>query len=104
MNGYETGEAEVEIELSAGGQVGFRPGEGLEIGGSYAGFFDAENALDMSLMGADVQLSYRNFSAKGEYMVHPQRDIYPRIPAMQWTIRNKMLAAFPGCWLCSSSS
>ena len=68
--GYEGGEEEIEMKIAGGGRVGIKPHALLEIGGSYAGFFDEQNELDMSLVGADVQFSYGGFSARGEYMLH----------------------------------
>ena len=68
--GYEGGEEEIEMKIAGGGRVGIKPHALLEIGGSYAGFFDEGNELDMSLVGVDGQFSIGNFSAKGEYVIH----------------------------------
>ena len=68
--GYEGGEEEIEMKIAGGGRVGIKPHALLEIGGSYAGFFDEGNELDMSLIGVDGQFSIGNFSAKGEYVLH----------------------------------
>ena len=64
------GPIEVEMKVAAGSRIGFTPNEYFEIGASYAGFFNQENKLDMSLLGTDVQINYTNFSVKGEYISH----------------------------------
>lgn len=73
--GYETIDTagmpvEVAMKMAVGGRVGLTPHEAVEIGGSYAGFFDQDNSLDMSLMGIDLQLTYTGFSLKAEYIIH----------------------------------
>lgn len=74
--GYEAGvdingdPIEVPMNFAAGGRLGITPHEYLEVGGSYTGFMDENNELDMSLMGADVQLNYEKLSVKGEYIAH----------------------------------
>ncbi len=74
--GYESGvdlngdPIEINMNFSTGARVGMTPHEYFEIGGSYAGFFNEENKIDMSLLGADLQFNYQGFSAKGEYIAH----------------------------------
>ena len=68
LNGF--GYDEVEMNVSAGGRLGIKPHRMLELGTSYAGFFDVEDRLDMELRGFDIQFKYRSFSLKGEYIVH----------------------------------
>lgn len=84
--GYEAEEADVEMNLALGGRAGIGILPQLEVGGSYAGFFDPDYALDMALIGADAQFGYRNFSAKGEFLVHRlglagDKDLIPGAPA-----------------------
>jgi len=62
----------VDSKLALGGRGGIRPLENIELGGSYAGFFNSEDKLDMSMLGADLQFKYLDFSAKGEYIIHKQ--------------------------------
>lgn len=61
---------DVEMKMASGGRIGVNPHKMIDFGGSYAGFFDHDNNLDMSLLGVDLQLSYKGFSLKGEYIVH----------------------------------
>ena len=72
---YETGETDAfgepvmaEISVASGGRLGISLNQYMEIGGSYAGFFNNSSKIDMSLAGADVQFNYENLSLKGEYI------------------------------------
>jgi hypothetical protein len=60
----------VEMNLSSGGRLGFKPFSLLEVGTSYSGFMDNRNRLDMTLLGQDFQLAYRALTLKGEYITH----------------------------------
>lgn len=60
----------VEMKAAFGGRIGFKLHETIEIGGSYTGFLNQDNKLDMSLMGADLQFNYEGLSIKGEYIAH----------------------------------
>lgn len=70
--GYTAGDAEVDMNLALGGRVGFSLFPQLEVGASCAGFFDRDYELDMALIGAHLQFSHGRFSAKGEFLIHPQ--------------------------------
>ncbi len=52
--------------MSTGGRIGIKPIELFEVGAFYASFFNEKNKHDMYLIGADLQLNYGKFSAKGE--------------------------------------
>ena len=66
--GYEAADAEVEMNLTVGGRVNVSPVPYLEVGSSYAAFFDQDYELDMALLGADLQFIHGRFVAKGEYL------------------------------------
>ena len=73
--GYDPEDATLDIQdsemkFSFGGRIGVKPHELVEIGGSYGGFANQKNKLDMALTGFDIQLHYENFSFKGEYISH----------------------------------
>ncbi|MEE9553963.1 MAG: hypothetical protein V3W18_06655 [candidate division Zixibacteria bacterium] len=59
-----------EMKFSFGGRIGVKPHELVEIGGSYGGFANQEDKLDMALTGFDIQFHYENFALKGEYISH----------------------------------
>lgn len=61
---------EVDMKMAGGGRLGICPVEILEVGGNFAGFFNQENTLDMSLLGIDLQFTYDAFFLKGEYIIH----------------------------------
>ena len=61
---------DVDMKVAFGGRIGIAPHEIIELGGSYAGFLNQTDKLDMSLMVADCQISYEGYSIKGEYIVH----------------------------------
>ncbi|MFC1614719.1 hypothetical protein ACFL5K_05425, partial [Gemmatimonadota bacterium] len=67
-NGF--GYDEVEMNISTGGRLGIKPHELVEIGTSYAGFYNGDRQLDMALVGFDLQFNYQSFSFKGEYIEH----------------------------------
>jgi hypothetical protein len=60
----------VELGLSSaiGGRVGYMPREFMEVGSSVASLFNKQNQSDMMLAGVDLQMNYRQFSCKGEYI------------------------------------
>ncbi len=62
--------SEIEMKMSAGGRIGFRLQEAIEVGTSYAVFLNADNKFDMSLFGADIQFNYNNFHLKSEFIAH----------------------------------
>jgi len=57
-----------ETNWTVGGRVGVTPWEPIEVGGSCASFINADNAVDMALVGGDVQISMGKLSAKGEFI------------------------------------
>ncbi len=59
-----------DMKISFGGRVGITPNEVIEVGGSYGGFMNQNDRMDMALMGVDLQLNNENFSLKGEYISH----------------------------------
>ncbi|MEE9554808.1 MAG: hypothetical protein V3W18_10965 [candidate division Zixibacteria bacterium] len=61
---------DLEMKVSFGGRVGIIPNEAIEIGGSYGGFMNQDDEMDMALMGVDLQLNHEKFSLKGEYIAH----------------------------------
>jgi hypothetical protein len=67
-NGYDV--VEFDTNLAVGGRVGIVTTPWLELGGSYSGFFNQDNEIDMSLMGADLQFDWNEWEIKGEYIVH----------------------------------
>ncbi len=72
--GYDPEDATLDIQdwdmkFSFGGRVGITPNEAIEVGGSYGGFMNQDDKMDMALMGVDLQLNHENFSLKGEYIV-----------------------------------
>ncbi|MEE9555597.1 MAG: hypothetical protein V3W18_15020 [candidate division Zixibacteria bacterium] len=61
---------DVEMKFAAGGRLGLKVYEHLEVGGSYGSFYSDNDKLDMDLTGVDFQFSQDNFAAKGEYISH----------------------------------
>ncbi len=51
---------------AVGGRWGINPIEMVEVGTSYASFVDADNAENMSMLGADLQVNLGPLEAKGE--------------------------------------
>ena len=68
LNGF--GYDDVEMKFALGGRMVITPNEFIEIGGSYADFFNGKNKTDMSLAGVDLQVNYQALSLKGEYIAH----------------------------------
>jgi hypothetical protein len=60
---------EISVNMAVGGRVGFAPHEWVEIGGSYASFFNEDDENDMDMVGADLQFNYEDLSIKGEYIM-----------------------------------
>jgi hypothetical protein len=61
---------EISVKMAVGGRVGFAPHEWVEIGGSYASFFNEDDENDMDMIGADLQFNYEDLSIKGEYIMN----------------------------------
>lgn len=61
---------EIGTKMALGGRLGFCPHEWVEIGGSYASFFNEDDENDMDMVGADLQFNYEDLSIKGEYIMH----------------------------------
>ncbi len=71
--GYEGADAfgntvEFEMNTSVGGRIGIKPYNTIEIGGSYSSFSGDKSKVDMTLLGMDLQLNFKNLSLKGEYI------------------------------------
>ena len=61
---------DVPMEWALGGRLGVKPVTWMELGGSYAGFLDADQALDMAMVGIDLRVHYQGLAAKGEFIAH----------------------------------
>ena len=57
-----------ETAYALGGRSGLRIWDRFRIGGSYAGFLNGDNRLDMSLHGVDLQFDSGDFRLKGEFI------------------------------------
>lgn len=76
-NGFDSGiyaQAEIPmsviIDMAMGGRLGFKPFGIIEIGASHATMFDLESRISSILYGADIQIDYKKFSLKGEYLIN----------------------------------
>ncbi len=67
---YEAGDSTFSADAAVGGRVGLKPGEGIELGGSFA-WFDVEgDGRSMSLAGADLQVAAGPLAIRGEFIQH----------------------------------
>ncbi|MBD3167266.1 hypothetical protein GF324_11750 [bacterium] len=59
---------QVETARSMGARFGVMPHWRFEVGASWAGFFNVDNAFDQQMIGADLQWNLDAFEIKGEYI------------------------------------
>ncbi|NQU04784.1 MAG: porin [Calditrichaeota bacterium] len=59
-----------DVKMSAGGRLGIKPNDIVELGASYASFNNDDNKVDMSLLGVDIQAEFGYLTVKGEYIAH----------------------------------
>ncbi len=69
----ENDSVEVVMKDAVGTHISIKPLPELEIGSSYAGFFNRQDRFDMSLWGTDLQLELGNFAFRGEFVQHSIR-------------------------------
>ncbi|HEX2695454.1 MAG TPA: hypothetical protein VHP61_06845 [Acidobacteriota bacterium] len=59
---------DVNKDKAKGGRLGFIVGEGFEVGASYySGKYDRDNALSLTLEGADLTWVTKDYEVRGEY-------------------------------------
>jgi len=59
-----------DVKMSAGGRLGIKPNDIVEVGASYASFTNDDSKADMSLLGFDIQAEFEALTVKGEYITH----------------------------------
>jgi hypothetical protein len=63
-------EIEAGVHFAVGGRLGIRVIENLELGTSWAGFFNKDHKNAMNLLGFDAQTQLGDLDIKGEYILH----------------------------------